>query len=299
MKKLFTALTAIAALTLAPALQAETESEKNPFIPTISLDLQYANRYISDGFVFTPESMGFANLTLEWDPAEFFGFYGSVWCANDFNDCNEGEMKGDHEGGVQYEPEEFDYTGGIWFALPGGEFLGNVVIDLSYCYWDMPKRTGWNVPGYTKMVACADLSLTDTEDGYQLAEGFFWKPGFGIDWAFEHDAWQLSPYVKTTWKITADLTLTNSAELFWGNGRWICGPLPERYAGDIYKNALTTFVLTAKLKYAITENISFGPYGTIAWALDHEIRDAWKYVETQNAKSGCNTLWGLELSFKF
>lgn len=293
--------------------QAMAQDEKPIWQPSIDITLQYASRYMSDGKIINPESMLFGDLMLGWDFKEFGGIYIGTWVANDWNDYNEAKPHHQGPGAVQYEPEEIDYYFGYTYKLANVPVIDSLNFDLCYAYWDYPKRTKWPSPGETERKISFDVSTGD----FAITENFTWKPGFMIGWDHENDEWQVKPYVKTTAKLMDNLSFKNSLELFWFNARWMCGGgkgthhhevdeegEPTNSIEDAYKSGLYTLVWSSELSFAITENISVGPFAKLSWVLDHDYRETWKdkdnrYYSGANSKSGMNTLWGIQLSFSF
>ena len=310
MKKLMFSLFAAMMLIGVQAMAQDATNEKPVWMPSISLTFEYASRYMSDGKIVNPESMLFGDISLGWDFKEFGGIYVGTWVANDWNDWNEGDK-------VQYEPEEIDYYIGYYYTLNDVPVVESLTFDLSYAYWDYPKRTKWPSPGETERKVVLDISTAD----FAIGEAFTWHPGFYVGWDHENDEWQAKPYVKSSYKVMDKLTFNNSLELFWFNARWMCGggkgahhtkvvyddngEIEKVYPkGDAYKNGFYTLVFGADLTYQITENISFGPFAKLAWVLDHDYRETWKdkdnpYYSEANSKSGMNTLWGVKLSISF
>lgn len=285
MKKLLIAAAALLVGFQAFAQEAEVQKEeKNPLIPFISLSASVDNCYLSDGIVVNPDTMIFGDLYLEWSLTDNVALYGDLWVANDWNDYNKAD-------GVAYEPEEIDYTVGVTYGA------GNYKADLSYAYWDMPQRTGWNAPGCTKMVLTLDQTydiVVKTDDNDEPV--FTVTPRARIRNDFENDEWLVRLGAASKWAINDNLTLKNTADMFWGNGRWICGAATGKDAGDLYKNTITTFVLGAELNYAINENFSCGPFAEAAWGVDHEVRDMMK---ASSANNSFNFHYGFKVAAEF
>ena len=275
-------------------VQAMAQDEKPMWQPSVDISFSYGSRYLSDGWVINPESMLFGDINLTWNLREAGEIYIGTWFANDWNDYN-------RDSKVKYEPEEWDYWVGYAYTLGGLEVIDSVTFDLSYTYWDYPKRTKWPQPGETERKIKLDISTGKIA----VTESFTWKPGFMVGWDHENDEWQASIYVKSTATLIDNLKFNNGLELFWSNGRWRCGGydgvhhLKREGLLDSYKNGLSTLVWSSDLTYEITENISFGPFAQLAWVLDHDYREVWKSESSPNSKSGMNTLWGIKLSFSF
>lgn len=302
MKKLLMGLIAAVMMgTNVMAQEAEEESKKPCWLPDVDLTLEYASRYLSDGRVINPKQMIFIDAFANWTITDDFGFYGDLWFANDWNDYNK-------DSGIKNEPEEIDWSIGVWYHVGGISGIGGLNFDLSHSRWFYPERTGWNCPGETKYVLALDISTDDIK----ITDKFSWKPGICTRLDYENDEWNTDIYAKTSWEIVDKLTLDNKAQIFWGNSKWNAGS-NGRYVSiededgevlgyaknPIYKNMFTTFVLSADLTYQLTDHFSVAAFGKLAYALNHTFRDSWKGEGNPNHASGCNDLWGVRLGVSF
>ena len=302
MKKLMFSLFAAMMLIGVQAMAQDATNEKPIWQPSVGINLSYSSRYISDGWVVNPESMIFGDINLTWDFNEFGGIYIGTWFANDWNDYNKGDR-------IDYEPEEWDYWFGYYYTLGDIPVVDSLTFDLSYTYWDYPKRTGWPKPGETERKVVLDISTGD----FAITEDFTWHPGIYFGWDHENDEWQVKLYVKSSYKISDKLSFNNGLDLFWNNGRWRRGSWRHnhhdkqdkvfdedgRSMSDQYKNGFSTLVWSTDLSYAINDYISFGPFAKLAWVLDHDYREVWKSNGNDDHKSGVNNLWGVQLSISF
>ena len=255
MKKLMFSLFAAMMLIGVQAIAQDATNEKPIWRPAVDISMSYSSRYISDGWVINPESMLFADINLTWDFNEFGGIYIGTWVANDWNDYN-------RDSRIDYEPEEWDYWIGYYYTLSDVPVVDSLTFDLSYTYWDYPKRTQWPAPGETERNVALDISTGDfaITDGLDL----FWNNG----------RWRCGGYDGVHHLKRAGLL-------------------------DSYKNGFSTLVWSADLSYAINDYISFGPFAKLAWVLDHDYREVWKSESSPNHKSGMNNLWGVQLSISF
>jgi len=302
MKKLLVAFVAVMACFQAfaeDAVTAEPEvkaSEEKAW--SLSITAEYKTGYMSDGFMLNPDDMLFGDIYFEYALAENYGYYLDLWIAHDMNRYNKCDR-------IDNEPEELDYTAGVYYKL--ADVIGDkgLKFDLSYTYWDMPERTGWNRRGCTKMKAALDIST----DKYNVCKGFTVTPGIMVANDFENDEWEAKVYAATCYKINDKLSLKNKAELFWMNGHWLYGRRNEggaKAAGIYQTSCLSTFVLSADLSYLVYKNeekgyeVTCGPLAKLAWALDNNVRDSWKGKDrAPNAESGCNFLAGFAVNASF
>ena len=296
MKKLMFSLFAAMMLIGVQAMAQDAAADEKPvWQPSVSLNLSYSSRYMSDGKIINPKSMLFGDINLTWDFKEAGGIYIGTWVANDWNDYNKNDR-------IDYEPEEWDYWIGYYYTLNDVPFVDSLTFDLSYTYWDYPKRTGWPAPGETERKVVLDISTGD----FAITEDFTWHPGIYFGWDHENDEWQVKLYAKSTYKISDKLSFNNSLDLFWFNARWMCGGYDGAHhpKADAYKNGFYTLVWSIDLSYAINDYISVGPFAKLSCVLDHDYRETWKdkdnpYYARANSKSGVNNLWGVQLSINF
>lgn len=252
-----------------PALETETS-----FIPYLSATVEYASRYMSKGEIVNPERVVFNDFY-----AELFGFYVELWTATDLTDYNEGDR-------IDYEPEELDYIFGYNYTFEDIPIINSLKVDLNFTYFDYPSRSGW------------DKACTEQEIALKLVTDIpYIAPGFMTAVDYEDDIWWAEFFISNNYtfdNITEDLALNNKLEMFWGNSRFNGGL--HDVGQDTYKSAITTIVWSVDLTYNLNKYVSFGPFGQIAWAINHDIREDYKASSSNNA---CNMLWGLRLSAEF
>ncbi|MBR4674240.1 MAG: hypothetical protein IKP00_07230 [Victivallales bacterium] len=246
---------------------------------SISLSMQYKSRYISDGFVINPDSMLFGSFDLGWDLTSHDGIYIGIWGANDLNHYNE-------DSGIKYEPEEFDYYIGYWYEFGDIPGIQSLTLDLSYTYWDYPSRTGWEGVGEQQNTIALDITA-----------GCFLQPGVTINWDPENEKLYFKLHVGYDYEVedVKGLSLSTGLAMFVGNGHYVAGKGVMDWDDDVPvdsydRSAITTLIWDVALTYAVNDHISFGPFASLNFAVDHNVRDTWK--ANDNSKSGCNTLWG-------
>lgn len=304
MKKILTGIMAVAMLAGIQAFAQEEEESSfvSKLIPSVDIAAQYKSRYLSDGRVVNPDDMLFMDAFFSWNIYEnddfANGLYFDLWCANDLNRYNKAD-------GIDYEPEEFDYTIGYTLGVKNFECeplsLKGLNFDLSYAYWDYPSRTGWQCVGSQQNTITLDISTSVVNDVLDVT------PGITINWDPEDEKYYGKGYLKLGDEIwnneeegnkKQSLSWNTKFELFAGNSRYTGNAFSEiDDTGDIYKSTFTTFVWTVGLDFSPMPGVSVGPFGVLSWALDHECRDAWKIDD--NSKSGVNNLWGIGASFSF
>ena len=290
MKKALFGLFAVMMLAACAMAQEEvTIPENNKFMPSLSLAIDYSTRYMSKGKIINPEDMFFTDVYVEC-----LGFYFDLWGAFDANDYNKGKEKGDGVGGVKHTFEEIDYGFGYAYTFENLDVINSLGIDVGVTYWDYPKRLGWQCVNEQQYEWHLDLST-----------GLLLNPGMTFYGDFETEKFYGKLYANYEYALADNLTLDNKVELFWGNSKYNANDYSVKHNGvrsskeHTYKETLSTFVWTITLSHTINDHFSWGPYAKLAWALDHDIRDAWKEHGSANSKSGVNNLFGVSVSASF
>ncbi len=258
-----TAVFAQQGLALSDLVQSASNDE---WRPEVSLTLDWTSRYIDKGEVSNPDPVGQVDLSLSLK-----GFYVGVWTCVDFTDVN----------GYRNEPEEWNYYLGYEYKFTGVPGVESLTIDLGWTYCDCPRNSSSDNQEIGLSIALEDVRLS---------------PTVVFTWDYEDDIWCVEAGVSHEMPlkfISEKLLFGTSLDLAWGNTRWN-GGLDK--GDDTYKNALATATLTTELTYQLTENISFGPYTIVAWALDHDIREKFRDDSINNA---CNFVWGIKLNMEF
>ena len=238
----------------------------NEWRPQVDFTLDWSSRYIDLGEVLNPDPVGQADLCLSLK-----GFYVGVWTCVDFTDVN----------GYHNEPEEWNYYLGYEYTFTDVPGVESLTIDLGWTYCDCPRD--------------ASSDSQEFHLGIQL-EDVLLAPTVVVTWDYEDDIWWVEAGVSHEMPlefISEKLLFGTALDLVWGNTRWNGG---FDKGDDAYKNALATAALTTELTYQLTENISFGPYMIVAWALDHDIREKFRDDSINNA---CNFVWGIKLNMEF
>ena len=272
---------------------------------SISLSMQYKSRYISDGFVVNPDNMLFGSFDLGWDLTSHDGLYVGIWGANDLNRNNA-------DAGIKYEPEEFDYYIGYWYEFGNIPGIESLTLDLSYTYWDYPSRTagsrrdgkgnksrdGWSAIGEQQNTIALDITA-----------GCLLKPGVTINWDPENEKLYFKLHVGYDYEVedVKGLSFNTGLSLFIGNGHYVAGKGVKKtwFINDDEeedsipdtRSAITTLIWDVGINYEVNKHFSFGPFASLNFALDHNVRETWDHND--NSKSGCNTLWGIGGKIKF
>lgn len=292
MKNFVKSVFAVAALAGAQVFAQEAAPEVKEekicgLIPSsISLTVEYKSRYISDGFVVNPQNMLFGSFDLGWDLTSHDGLYIGIWGANDLNRYNA-------DSGVKYEPEEWDYYIGYWYEFGDIPAIESLTLDLSYTYWDYPSRTGWECKGEQQNTIALDITA-----------GCILKPGVTINWDPENEKLYFKLHAKYEYEIedVKGLSFSTGLAMFWGNGNYVkCKGVCDVKDGIPVSrhdhSAITTLIWDAALNYKVNDHFTFGPFASLNFAIDHDVRDTWKLND--NSKSGCNTLWGIGGTLSF
>ena len=248
--------------------------ENSEWRPGVAFVLDYGSRYLYKGEVWNPDRVLQADLCLSLN-----GFYAGVWTCYDFTDAN----------GYDNEPEEWDYYLGYEYQFKDIPLVDSITIGLGWIYFDYPRAAAWDTQELNLGVMLEDVLLS---------------PKMIVNWDYENDTWWIEAGVSHEMPvefISEKLLFGTSLDLIWGNTRWNGyvdedeGPGVDKDS-DAYKNALISAVLVTDLKYQITENIAFGPYMIVAWALDHDMREKFRANDINN---DCNFVWGVKLNMAF
>lgn len=234
--------------------------------PQVNFSLDWASRYIYRGEVWNPDSVGQADLCLSLK-----GFYVGAWTNVDFTDVND----------YHNDPSEWNYYVGFEYKFTDVPGVESLTIDLGWTYFDYPRANSWD---------SQELHL-----GVQL-EDILLAPKVVVNWDYEDDIWCVEAGISHEQPlefISEKLVFGAALDLIWGNTRWNGG---FSKGSDTYKNALASAVLTTDVKYEFTENISFGPFLIVAWALDHDIREKFQSSDINN---NSNFVWGFSLDMEF
>ena len=240
-----------------PELQAEEEKDWG-----ISLGLTFARNYFDKGSYVNIDPIFQGDVEFTWKQL-FVG-------ATGFFDCTD---QNDHRQSF----EEYDFTAG-WRPTLGGDwdfFIKGIDFQLAYIYYLYPRvrEDDSNELNFAANLQC------------------LLNPGVDIYWDFEDDLWYGNFNVSHDFTFMDDkLTWNIGSQLWWGNRRF------QERDYEVSKNSAFSVVLETSLTYAITENISFGPFASCGWALGSQMRQAWKEPKHQSA---FNATYGVALTVEF
>ncbi len=260
------AVFALSGLLLAGTAMAQEEAQENDrpaWLPSLELSIDRTSRYMSEGNVGNPDPIDTISLTAEWSITDNFAFHiGGVSIIDETNAC-------DHDNNV----EEWDWSAGVTFALPGG-----IEVTLDYIYYNYP----WDEHKHNVDTKEYELDVTATE--------VFLSPGIVFVHDFENDV--IKANVNVTYEqelsfISEKLGFECPVELWVGN---------HQYTGSTSHTAVYSVCVQPTLNFAITDNLSIGTYLQMGWALDSRVRRDWKKDENNCAFNIC---WGLNLTATF
>ena len=125
-----------------------------------------------------------------------------------------------------------------------------------------------------------------------------------INWDPENEKLYFKLHVGYSYDIedVKGLSFNTGLAMFVGNGHYVTGKGVLDWddgfpVGVADRSAITTVIWDVSLNYALNDYISFGPFASLNFAVDHNVREDWKHDD--NSKSGCNTLWGFGGKIKF
>ncbi len=266
---------AISALALAgvcafaqEAQKLETE-ESNPWKPTIALGVDWAFKDVSEGKVGSEDAIFDvdAHLSLQ-------GFTLGVTATIDSTDINDKKNRA----------EEYDFYIGYEYT-----FEDIATIGLKYTYCQIPSH---NADDYS-------------EFEFDLNAECFLKPGIAILYDDNDGVWygnfNISYEKEQLFEACPFLGLKTTAELWWGNGHYVGTTTvgDEDDEKEVYirnHGCLYSFVTTLELPCKFNDHITFTPYTSASWALNHDVRKDWRDDENN---SNMNIFFGLKLDFEF
>jgi uncharacterized protein (TIGR02001 family) len=240
----------------------ETEDESQ--WPEFSASLTYASAYLYNGFIWNSGNVFHPEISLEWK-----GFFAGVWATWDCTNAN-----GEHDD----EFEEWNYYLGYGHSFPDLPTFGELHLELTWVYYDFPSFTDTNYQ---------DLMLKATLEDLPL------KPALTAAWNYEDDIFWLGLETKHSVPVSCisdKLSFDMCGELFWNNRKY------NDYNYDVNKSALAALQLKAGLNYQVCEYFNLGPFVACAWAIEKDLRKAWREDSMNNA---FNVLWGFALNAEF
>jgi len=281
---------AVHAQEAAPAPQLE-QPANNEWRPSVNFSVDYSSRYWCRGKLFNPERVMYGDLSLSLK-----GFYAGVWTAVDLTE----------ENGYRNEPEEWDFYFGYSYTFENIEVINSLELDLNYTSFRYP-RYGSNFGGHSPHEQCIALKATT---GYAIGD-FDLNPGVDVRVDWNHDKWikEAQWYFRVFVShdeplkfLSEKLTFGNTVSQWWGNNHYN-GLYFDENGGDDDEgrwrqvgNGLSFLTWETNLTYAINDHVSFGPWGCIGWAIDHNLRKQQKQTKHLNS---VNCAWGVKLAFSF
>ena len=269
MKKLFSLMMVLTMAGICAYAQdaAKTESSVVPEEKewSVSLSLTYANKYMTDGIVWTDGDMLFPDLTVSYK-----GFFVELWGAMDLNGQNDQNFNPNHGnfGNVKKGNfEEIDFIFGYDYTFEYLDVINSLSIHAQWVYYKYPQRFGaWFGNTFYRQ-----SDGTTQKVSVDFTTGLFLNPGLNIDWTYEQPGWcggllfdfHVSHSLPLA-TITEKLTFDNRADLLAGN----------RYALVSGRKGIASFIWTPALNYQCCDNVSFGPFAKLIWHLDNCVREA-------------------------
>ena len=234
-------------------------------LPKISLFETHSNVYLSKGRRSINGWIREDSLYGEW-----YGFHAGIWSYADL------EGKSHRHG----EAIEWDYYGGYGHRF-GGDWpiVKSVKLTFRYNYYDEPSHPKND---------CEDLRFFINTDSWIKTE-------LQCRYTTKTDRSMFRFRLSKSFELSPKLVLNNSADVWLGSAKFNGVACPggwkaaRRYKragnplGDCYKDGVHSFIYTLGLDYKINKHCSIGPVATVAWALDHDVREGWKAREHCNA----------------
>ena len=262
----------------APALETEETCDWRPFV---SLSADWATKYMCDGKVVNPNAMVFLDAFVELK-----GFYVDLWAAMDMSHYNRPDGGSfSYKNDRQYRAEEIDYVIGYNHTFDIFDF-SPVKFDIAYKYFQYPRAYFDHDEPLDTTIALTNIlqSFQDEDAKDALSIGVTWR--YDLNW-YTNYFWFDTTYSR---QLTDKLSASISGKLYWGTKSKM------RAVYGLNRDVISSFQLKGALNYALTENVSVGAWVDCGWAVDHEIRDAWKASDINNEE---NFRTGVNVSFCF
>ena len=265
MKKLFSLMMVLAMAGICAYAQDAAKAESS-VVPeekewSVSLSLTYANKYMTDGIVWTDGDMLFPDLTVSYK-----GFYAGIWGAMDLNSQNDQSLNPNHGnfGNVKKGNfEEIDFYFGYEKTIEDLDAINSLTVRAQWAYYKYPQRFGaWFGNTFYRQSDGTTQKVT-----IDLTTGLFLNPGVQLDWTYEEKGWLLTFHASHSMPlatITEKLTFDNSFKLLAGNRKALISG----------RKGISSFIWTPALNYQCCDNVSFGPFANLIWHLDNCVREA-------------------------
>ena len=258
-----------------PAVEAE---ESSAWIPSLELSATWGSKYMCDGKVVNPNAMTFLDAFMTLN-----GFYVDLWAAMDMSHWNRPDggsyaYKNDR----QYRAEEVDYVIGYAYTFEDLLPISPLTIDVAYKYFQYP-RAYFDHDEPLDMTIYLD-NLLGEESKYTLGTGVTFR--YDLNWYTWYGWYDVTLGTSITDKLSAKV----SAKVFWGTKNKM------RQAYGLNRDVISSLEVKGDLSYQVCENITLGAFVDCGWALDHEIRQAWKDDSINNEE---HFRFGMSLAYAF
>ena len=258
MKKMFSLLMVLAMVCVRAAYAQEASVVPEEKEWSVSLQLKYANKYMTDGIVLTDGDMLFPDLTVSYK-----GFFAEIWGAMDLNNKNYSNNPGDFGNVRKGNFEEVDFIFGYDYTFEDLAAINSLSIHAQWAYYKYPQRFGtWDEDGKFRRMS----DYTTQKISIDVTTGLFLNPGVNLDWAYEEKAWLLTFHAAHSLPlamISEKLTFDNRVELLAGNRKALISG----------RKGIASFIWTPSINFACCDNVSFGPFAKLIWHLDNCVRE--------------------------
>ena len=258
------------------------ENKKDAWIPGISLSVDWASRYMSDGVVVNPDPCAFLDASASWD----FGLYLEVWAAMDLNHFNQPDHGSySYKNNRRGRAEEIDYVIGYSYTTDKIFDFSDVTFDLSWKYFQYPRAFfGHDNPFDTTISLDNLFKNNENLQDHSLKVAATWR-------------YDLEHYTNYGWlevaygyNFTEKLSGGVSTKVFY------CGQQKAKNSFGVHHDCFSTLEVKTSLGYAITDNLSASTFVDCGWGLEKGCRDTMKDSYCNNA---LNIRYGAGMSYSF
>ena len=253
--------------------------EKEGNHPSLTLELDWASKYVYNGVVFNNQAVMLGDLCLE-----FQGLYVGAWGAYNLTHFQSrngyvDDADGFYDSERKWRFEEANYYAGYYYTFDDTDGIGPLTIDFKWTYFHYPTMTENNSADLQLSVSldelykterqCVSAKLTASYD-YELEETWV-SLGGAYALALDDDGM---------------FELVLNGDVYWGDAAYMRNWL------DSAGNGFSFAVIGAALNVNLSEWFFIAPYVNASYALDGRVRDWTRRDEDYGRFNSRQNFWG-------